>query len=218
MLKFLFSALVTMIVAVGCGGPNYIDYFPYHDDGTPKPRVALMPVIDSSRSGVSWELSEEFSQSLYSDLMNSGALYVLSPAEVGEAWNKSYDYFGSDLSFTREFCNTDFIVALEIVQHGLVPCDPNYKSTGAGQCHDYNRLLNVGVRARVIDIRRKEPRVVLFEVIKSNYVVAPPYDTINLEKQPWKSVGYETSPCGVVHERLMADLIKRLEDVIQSTH
>lgn len=216
MLRILFSALMTLMVVVGCSGPNYVDYFPYHDDGTPKPRVALMPIIDSSRSGLPWSLSEEFSQDLYYNLMNNGELYVMSPAEVGPTWDKSIDLFNNDLSFTREFCNTDFIVALELVQHQLIPCDANTKGIGNSECHSYNRQLSVGIRARVIDIRRPQPRVILYEILKNGYLVAPPYDIVNFANQPWKSNGYPTSPCGVVHQRLINDLVLRLEDVIQS--
>lgn len=47
MFQFAISAVIALIMA-GCSGPRYIDYFPYHDDGTPKPKVAVMPILDSS--------------------------------------------------------------------------------------------------------------------------------------------------------------------------
>lgn len=217
MLRILLSALLMVMVFVGCSTPHYVDYFPYHDDGTPKPRVALMPIMDSSHSDLPWNLSEELSRSIYYDLMDSGELYVLSPAEIGSPWNKSIDLFSSDLSFTKDFCNTDFIVVLDLIQHELVPCDAsNRGGLSPAECHPYNRVLALSTRARVIDIRRQQPRVILYEILKSGYVVAPPYDVINYEQQPYGSRGYETTPCGVVHDRMVQNIVLRLEDVIRS--
>lgn len=217
MLQVLLSAFFTLLMMVGCSGPRYIDYFPYHDDGTPKPRVALMPVIDSSKSGLPWDLSEELTQAIYYQLMDNGELYVLTPEEIGPVWAKrnSIDYFGNDLCFVREYCNTDFIVALELVEHSTKPCDqaltPRYS-----ECHSYNSMLTLRMRVRVIDVRRPEPRIALYEIVKSNFTVTPPFDNINYTENCWGQKSYPTTPCGTVHQRIVQALTGRLEGVIWS--
>lgn len=218
MLHIMLSAFITMLLAVGCGGPRYVDYFPYHDDGTPKPRVALMPVIDASQSGLPWDISEEITQELYYDLMDHGELYVLTPEEVGPAWTSrgTIDFFGNDLCFVRDFCNTDFIVALELIEHSTAPCDEAGTPTSASECHSYNNILTMRMRVRVIDIRRPQPRNVLYEIVKSSYIVTPPYDKINYNEICWGSKRFPTSPCGTVHQRMVKNLTSRLEGVIWS--
>ncbi len=216
MLRMLLLAFVMMIAAVGCSGPRYVDYFPYHDNGVPKPRIALMPVVDSSNSDISWDLSQEFSRSVYYDLMNSGELYVLSPAEIGPAWDKSIDCFDVDLSFTREFCEADFVVALDLIQHEVISCDPTNKGAlSPAECHAYNRVLTLAIRARVIDVRREQPRVILYEIIKSNYILTPPYEIVGYADQTFNSPGYSTTPCGIAHYRMVEKIVSRLEDVVR---
>lgn len=217
----LLSALMTLILMVAassCGGPKYVDYFPYHDDGTPKPRVALLPVIDHSNSGLSWSVSEALTESIYYDLMDQGELYVLTPAEVGPVWTSrdNIDFFGTDLCFVRDFCNTDFIVAMELIEHSTVPCHMTDAPTSTSECHPYNSMVSLRMRVRVIDIRRPQPRVVLYEIVKSSFIVTPPYDKINYNEVCYGSPTFSTSPYGIAHQRLVKNLTCRLENVLWS--
>jgi hypothetical protein len=57
MLKIVLSFVLSLL-AVGCG-PRYVDYFPYHDDGRPKPKVVLLPVVDESTADLPWDVSQD---------------------------------------------------------------------------------------------------------------------------------------------------------------
>lgn len=214
MLRIAVSILMTLIV-VGCG-PRYVDYFPYYDDGTPKPKVALMPIIDSSNSQFPWDISEEISQGIYYELMNSGEFYVLAPQEIGPAWAKrdQIDFFDTDMSFVSDFRNTDFIVAMELIEHSTTPCDPCMAAVRQHpSCYPLNRVMTMRVRIKIIDVRCETPKIVLYEVLKSCYTGMTQSETTQL---CWGEPGYYRTSCGIAHQRLVSKLTRRLEEVIWS--
>lgn len=207
MFQIVLSAFIALM-AVGCSTPRYVDYFPYHDDGTPKPKVALMPVIDSSKSGMPWDVSLELSEAVYSELMNCGEVYALLPQEVGPVWAKraSIDYFGNDMSYCKEFKSADFIVAMELIQNDST-VEPD---------HPCNQILTMRMRLKVIDVRCDKPRLVLYEIVKAEFITSPKYHPNEYEPICWGCSGFDKTPCGIVHQRMVCALTKRLEEVLWS--
>lgn len=206
MLQVVISAFLALI-AVGCGGPRYIDYFPYHDDGTAKPKVALMPLLDSTNP-LPWDVTEEISEGIYYELMNTGQIYLVSPKEMGLVWVKksSIDFFSDEHSYAGEFNNTDFIVSMEIIERSVVACDP---------CTPNNLTMKMHIRIKILDIRFCEPKIVLYEVFKTSYT--------GIQRDPnienticWKDDAYLKTFCGRGHQRIVCMLAKRLEEVIWS--
>lgn len=203
MYKFVMSFFL-MIVAVSCAGPRYVDYFPYNDEGIAKPRIVVMPVLDRVNPQVPWSVSEELTDSLYYSLMNSGELYVLSPQEIGQAYTQysAETFFGEDLSCCRYFCNADFIVAIEIIDHGTVE---------DVRCNPCNRIVNLRARVKAIDTRCQCPTVVLYEIIEANYKTAGDCSRVNYENYAWGTDQYCRTPLYTAHSRLVANITDRLE-------
>ena len=199
----LFITLLAALVATSCSGPRYVDYFPYFDDGTPKPKVALMPIIDSTNCSLGWSFGEEVAQGIDCEFMNSGRFYVLSPREIGPAWNKvsEIDLTGGDLSYASEFRNTDFIVILELIDRDV---DSN----------EACRTLTTSVRIKVIDARCASPKIILHEVYKSNYMSTPSHGDVDGNGERWGTPAYTKTCCGLAHQRLIKGLSQRLEEVI----
>jgi len=204
MMKLILSTLITLF-AVGCGGPRYVEYFPHHDDGTPKPKVALIPVVDSSKSGLTWDMSRELSEGIYYELMNSGQIYVMQPQEIGPIWNQrgSIDFFAPDMSFAKDFACADFVVAMELVDHTVKSVD---------SC---NRVLTLNMRLRVMDVRYDKPRVVLYELVKADYQAAIPSNDVT-GGASWGDRGYSLTPCAKCHQRMIDNVAARLEQVLWS--
>jgi len=219
MLRMLLSALFMMFFAVGCG-PRYVDYFPNHDDGTPKPKVALLPILDSSNGKLPWNISEELSQSIYDDLMDSGKLYVLPPNELGVPQNISADCFGGNLDFLRNFHDTDFVVALELIKHSTTPCKEAPPPGGAAAGYlNCRYVLDLQMRVRILDIRNpSNPRTILYEITKTSYKISPPESGVNYDKITWSSSAFRSTPCGIAHQRLVQNLTARMEDIIRSAN
>lgn len=204
MFKYVIFALLAL-VSVGCG-PRYVDYFPYHDDGTAKPKIALMPITDSSQCQLPWDFTEEIADGIYYELMNTGQVYMVPPKEMGAGWTKkdSIDFFScDDYSYAADFCNTDFIISMEVLERSEVPCPP---------C---SQTIYVRIRIKILDIRYCEPKVVLYEVFKTSYT--------GIQKDCgveggicWRSESYPKSYCGMGHQRVIRNLTKRIEEVIWS--
>lgn len=217
MLQVVISALL-IFIGVGCGGPRYVDYFPYHDDGTIKPKVALMPILDSSQNGLSWDISAEISEGIYYELMNSGKYYVVSPNEMGPGGIKSdqMDFFSKEPDLSG-FDKTDFIVAMEIIERSITSCNPcTQEIKYYPDNHPCNFIMTMRIRIKIIDIRYCEPRIVLYEVFKTTY--SGTEENYDFEDETcWKSSAYSKSYCGRAHKRVIRNLTKRLEEVIWSS-
>lgn len=206
MIRFL---LILLVFAGGCG-PHYVDYFPFHDDGTPKPHIALIPMIDSSESCVPWSISEEFTKSVHYKLMQSGKLYLLSPQELSVDLVKigNTDVFDHDLRWAKCFCNSDYIVALELIEHDVVPNNDivncSYPSTS---------VLVMKMRIKIIDVRCETPRIVLHEIMRSNYLIPLQKNDVDYEKVCWGSNDFSKTPYGIAHRKMIQDIAQRLEEI-----
>lgn len=198
-----FLALITM----GCGGPRYIDYFPCYDDGTTKPKVALMPIANLTIP-LPWDLSEEIYDKIYYELMNSGEIYLVSPKEMGMGWTKrnSIDLFSNDYSYVGDFNHTDFIVSMQVIERSIRACD---------SCAPNNLTMTMRIRIKILDARFCEPKIVLYEIFKTSYTgIQKDADFEN--EICWKDEIYPKTFCGKGHQRIISILTKRLEEVIWS--
>jgi hypothetical protein len=206
MLQLVISAFL-VLVTMGCGGPRYVDYFPCHDDGTPKPKVAIMPIVNSTPD-LSWDLTEEIYDGIYYELMNSGEVYLVSPKEMGTGWNNrnSVDFFSDDYSFAADFNNTDFIVSMEVIERSVRACDP---------CVPNSLTMTMRIRIKILDIRFCEPKIVLYEIFKTSFTGIQ--KDAGLENEIcWNNERYSKTFCGRAHQRIICILTKRLEEVIWS--
>lgn len=218
MLKFFISAVLLMTLAA-CG-PRYVDFFPYHDDGTLKPRLAIIPLTDLTDCDLPWDISCELTESLRENLKYSGEIYVLSQQEVSMALEKSrdYDYFGRDLSFVENFGNTDFVVAMELIQHDII----SYENwcllpQSSALCPPSGSVLMTKIRLKVFDVREDCPRTVLHEIFTCSHAFSQ-RDEVKIGAYTWGSQDYEKSPCCIAHRKMICDLSKRLEEVTWRCH
>jgi len=189
--RFLLTVCF-MLMASGCGGPRYVDYFPYHDDGSAKPRIAFVGVIDISDSQYG-NLSEEFAQGVRYWSMHNGILYLLSEREINPDLRKSgnINLFCSDLSFVKKFAPADFVVGLELIE---------YQTQPSCQAHPGKLLLTIKLRIKIIDIREEQPYVILQEIIKSKHVIAGEEEhTVDVYR--------------LANQRLICEIVRRIEDV-----
>lgn len=215
MLK-IFLSLMLSLIAVGCG-PRYVDYFPCHDDGTVKPHIAFIPIIDSSCSGLPWNLSEELTEECRYMFRDNGELFLFSLQEIEGSLSKmgNIDYFGQDISYAKNFPSADFVVVAELVEHQVVPyvrgkIYPLY-STG---CRNCNKVLLMKVKVRVIDVRNDEPHIVLQECIQSNHMIPRNQEDINYNINGRGSSSYCTTPYAMAHQRFVCEFVNRFESLI----
>lgn len=216
MWRTIFVFMVSLFM-VGCG-PRYIDYFPYQDDGTLKPKVALLPVINHSQCDVTWNLSEEFNSSLRFQAMCSGRLFILSEDDVLGRLStlENPNFFITDLSFTSQFYGCDYVVAMELIEHDLVPFEVARRSPAfPAQCYRYDTVLQMKMRLRVIDVRCRQPKIILQEVFTSCYGIPPGGETVDYTTTCWGRRAFASTPWGLAHKRMICDLVGRVETVIK---
>lgn len=213
----ILRALLTVFLALtafSCG-PRYVDYFPYHDDGTCKPCVAFLPVKDCSNTQCPWNISEELTQGFRYKIRDNAELYLLSSNKVFDNMKKAgdVDYFSNDISYAKEYSNCEFLVAMELIEHKLVPYEKGTISPlYTIHCHKCNYVLMMSMRVKIIDIRGDKPCVILQEIIRSNHMVSKEYDGFDYNREPWGSGGYCRTPYGLAHQRMISDVVTRIEN------
>lgn len=208
MFRRLFTCLFLILFAAGCTD-RYADYFPYHDDGTKKPHIVFLPMLDSSSFCEDDSLSKELTLSACREIMYNGDLYLIPENTVSKMMSScgpETDYFGKDLSFANQFGDADFIVITEIFEHEVLPRD-QIKNACKRPCGPTTSFASMKIRIRVIDCRGKNPRVALQEILETHQPVSN-----NTACRPM------TEPNGFkeAHKRLTDQLVLRLENVIWS--
>lgn len=220
MLQRLFLVIMMAFVVTGCG-PRYVDYFPYFDDGTCKPCVAILPVRDCAKGNLAWDLSEEITSTVKCRIRDNASLFLLSEKSVDKTLGRipNADYFSRDLSFAREFVNCEYVVVMEIIEHSILPYErgrfsPLYPSSAGSRC---NSVLAIKVRLRIIDIRDEDrPCIVLQEIVESNHMIPREREFYDYSRDQWGSNEYLLSPFGQAHQRLAKDLVNRIENITWS--
>ncbi len=191
---------------------------PYTYEGIPKPSVALISVIDSSDYYVPWHLDQELSDTLRYQLMYNGNVFLQPEGEVSNiAQNiRSSDYFSTDLEFTRQFQQVNYLVALELIEHALVPFEREKVSACfPAQSARCSSMLQMKMRLRVIALRSDCPRVILQEIFTSNSMIPADAERLDYERLRWGTPGFQSTPMAQAHKRLVRDLACRIETVIE---
>jgi hypothetical protein len=215
MLK-LFTCLFSLMALTGCG-PKNSEYYAYTDQGVEKSRVAIIPLIESSKTHLNWDLSDEVIFGIRAHICNDGKLFPLAQADVNAnaALLGNVDPFGIDLKPWIGFSNSHFVVVMEMLDHKVVPYEKGkytslYPTAGAHS----NEILEIRVHLRILDVRHNKARLVLDEIVESNHLMPNAHDAIDYESQAWETPNYCNTPVGIAHNRLIWQLSKRIDTVV----
>ena len=176
----------------------------------------MIPVINGTDECFQWDIGQELTSAIRSVGISNGEMFMLSDVDVDACYSRcgNADLFGPDLSFTRNFPNADYIVALELVEHKLVPyqkglLSPSFPATSI--C--CNSVLQMKMRVRVIDLSCDCPKIILQEIFTSNYLVPKDAECLDYGRMGWGTRAFATTPYGQAHKRMIRDLICRIESV-----
>lgn len=210
--------LISLLIALSfCGcQPQYSDFFPYHDDGTPKPYVALVPVIDETHEKLPMDVAPEFSKQIRYLLMREGKLFLPPEKEIK---NRLKDSSKQELLSTTDlmpylhFQPAHFVVVLELIEHKEVPYQRG-KIKPIYTAHldpDNANVLQMKMRLRVVDIRGGEPRLIRQEVLESNHVIPKKavVDSIDLKDKE----AFSATPLGLAYARFERDIARKIEQI-----
>lgn len=209
MMRYLFIACFIGSIVTGCG-PRFCDYYPYHEDGRSKPAMVILPIQDKSDSGLCWDVAKEVDQYLRYKMMDDGNLYLLTQTP-----SSTSDHFGNDLSFAQNFPQSEFVVAMEVMEHKVVPYEPG-KITPIYPIHNRqcDDVLMMKVRVRIIDVRCEKPTVVLQEIVQSNHMIPRDKGNLDYTSYQWGSDPYMRTPLALAHQKLAYDLVNRIETIV----
>lgn len=204
--KFLLC-ICTLLFTAGCTD-RYADYFPYQDDGTKKPHVAFLPMLDDSNFCEDESLSEELTIAVCREMMFKGGLYLIPDKWVAKMMaecGSDTDYFGKDLSFANQFDDADFIVITELFEHEIVPRD-QIQTVSKIPCGPGAYFAVMKVRIRIIDCRCERPRIALQEILETHQAISAQTACNPSNKEGFKEA----------RKRLTEQLVSRLENVLWS--
>ena len=77
-------------------------------------------------------------------------------------------------------------------------------------------VLSLALRVRVLDLRKETPKVILQEVLDSDYVIARAYMNCDYSKHPWGTASFAYTPMGIAHNRLIRTVVSRIEAYIEA--
>ncbi len=213
-MHYLLLLAVMCLTFTGCE-PHYADCFPYHDNGRPKPVVAVLPMTDCSNAGLCWDVGEELTKGIKDNLVDRGELFLVSDQTIAKWQPKGCNYFGADLNFAKGCGRAQYVVALELIEHEVIPYKRD-EITPLYPCHQRscNSVLLMKVRVRVIDVRCEKPVVVLQEIFPSNHMIPVDRENVDYRECCWGTEAYDRSAFGGAHARLVRDIAQRIECAI----
>lgn len=203
--------LGALLLVAGCKNNAPDEYAQFHQDGRAKPIVALMPVLDSSESKPGWSLSAEFSNSIRKALTQQGEVFLISDKEIEakiETLSEKDRPFDPDISWVSDrFPEEEFVIFTELMEHEETPLD-------AKQSAESSAKLNMALRVRVIDLRGKEPQVILQEIVTDSSYVPRAFTQENFAQGLWGTEMYDLSPIGSAHAQFVKEVSQRIEEYI----
>lgn len=177
-----------------------------------RPIVSFVPVIDTSKSDLNWDVSQELTKAIRERLTQKNQVYMVGEQPVAAAAEKAlsaHDPFAIDTSWVRRsFPQNEFVVFMELMKHTETPVMAK---------EDSPALLLISVRVRVIDVREKTPKVVLQEIVEQSHHVPRQFTKANCSQVAqvlWGDEAFDVSFLGIAHDQLCKELATRVEDYI----
>lgn len=193
---------------------QYSDFFPYFDDGTPKPSVALLPISTTTQYPLPYDVTRELTNQIRYSLMKDGRIYLPPPKQV----NKQLDQCSSlDMNNAKDlmpflyFQPEHFVVMIDLVEYKVVPYKrgefkPLYVANirPADAC-----VLAMKARMKIVDIRGSDPKIIRQELIISNHMMEKGAFEASLRLKG--KDGFYTSPVGLAQARFVRDIVEKIE-------
>lgn len=180
-----------------------------------RPIVAIVPILDHSRSDLNWNVSQELSQTIRKRLVSRNQLYVIGEDTFANKAGKalsSHDPFELETAWVRKtFSPNEFVVFMELLEHTETPIP----ATGPSNEADGTPAeLTLSVRVRVFDIRDKTPKLVLQETVQQSHHIPRQFTKAHFNQVAWGNETFDVSPLGIAHDMLCKELASRVEDYI----
>ncbi len=213
-MRRVFGVLVLSLLAAGCAQRDPDSQAMYDKEGRVKPVVALVPLIDRTKSDLPWNLSDELTSAIYNRLALKNKMRLIDSRKMQSSikkLNAHQNPFSDELGWVKNIFNEEeFIVFLELVEHEEIPVSSQTPSDP----QNLPAELNISVRVRVLDLRSEQPKVVLQELIHESHYIPMQFNRYNFYQIAWDKDGFSISPIGLAHAQMIKEISARLEDYI----
>ena len=192
----------------------------YHDSGLSKPKVAIIKVIDNTEKNLPWELDSEFTELLIKELYSQSKLFLTDDFHMikGDQLKKlELSPCSQDMSWLLEVnTSSEFLLFTEILKHEFI--DTPKKTYNP---LSYVKSLQASVRVCVLDIRCKQPKIILQEIVTKTYPIPFQIGSYKNDSSTFDRTSFAISPLGLAHKRLISEISRHVEDYVllaQSKH
>jgi len=207
-MKILYPFVAIALTTFGCTHNNPQETR-FHSDGRAKPRIAILDLLDNSEARMPWSLTNEFTDEISIKLNSGGRLFIQSiddlpiPLPVLEGKQSPFQ----DHSWLiGENSDAEFYVFLELVEHSLEPRQ---------QYHEHPSYdLIMSVRIKIVDVRKKMPRVILQEFIEQTNYIPAQLANLDYHKFGYGRATFPLSPVGHAHSKLTKRIAARIQDYV----
>jgi hypothetical protein len=178
-----------------------------------RPIVAIVPLLDHSRSNLNWDLSQELSETLRHRLAQKNHLYLVGESSFPNAqkYLTARDPFEVDTSWiTKAFHDQEYVVFTELMEHLEAPI------TALKNDQDSPAELHLSVRVHVFDLREKTAKVILQEIVEQSHHIPRQFTKNQFSQVKWGDEAFDVSPLGIAHDSLCKEVATRIEDYILS--
>lgn len=216
MARFFIFLAACAALCVGCVGQNR-DTTLYHRSGRAKPIVAVLPVIDNTAEKlVSWDVSNEITEEIRKRIFTSPKLYLLREGgslDLAEQLNMANP---AELAKQTEqkLGAAEFIVVAELIDQNEKPFGVPGASSEKPHLEEVGSVISMAMRVRVLDVRGEHPRIILQEVLSHEQIVSRAYLNCDYGKSCWGTEAYERTPLGIVHNKMVRELVARVEGYV----
>lgn len=217
MSKALLTLCALSLISCGCDNrhPPSSSATSYVQPISDQPIVSIVPIIDNTKSEYDWSLSDELSSEIYSILSQRDQLILNRSSQVRA---KATPFLAQNNPFESEFSaikkgfgQEEFVAFLELIEHEEVLDQNKIKPQDPHTCRSD---LNLSMRIRVFDLRGREPKVILQELVRSTHSIPAPFNRFNFYQVSWKDPSFSVSPVGLAHAKFTKEIAERIEDYI----
>jgi|GEM_PF-3033140 len=204
---------VLLFLVASCA-PRCNEFYPYHDDGSQKPHIALVSFHDSSEQDLGWDFMKETENNVRFRLMRSGKVYLPPMKKIEEKTDgkTAKELIGfKDLHAFLRFQPAHFVALVELVEFKSVPYKPGAIKPLYVASVDPREafVLLMKARLKIVDIRGGAPRIVRQEIIESNHVIDKTDYAESLLVHG--KDGFPSSALGLAQKRLIEQLMDKIE-------
>jgi hypothetical protein len=181
------------------------------------PKIAVIPVFDSSTPCVNYNISHIVYQDMLEKIRHDRNLFLLNEEFTFHSvvFMKHFDIEQTCARLPPLYARAYFVVLVQIIQHDVVPYDRQaYPEIYSVEGVQSNSTLMMKARLTILDIRTRKPCILLEEIVNCNHTIPKEWEFYKYLGTEWISPYYLNTPYEQAHRRLADVIVNRVQNVV----